>query len=195
MSCLACAASDAHAHVISSHEALSAEYLYFHAVQNMPGADPSQGTSLPAISKALFDHGQPCESAWPYLTDQPAPADWHPPSGIEELHFARLDTRQTTPEDIARLIGTAGPVLLGLIITDAFYRCDPQGRIPNVARDTPRAAHAVLAIGCGGSDGRHILVRNSWGASWGDQGHGWLPPAYISRQLAEAAVVISKGNN
>jgi hypothetical protein len=195
MSCLACAASDAHAHVISSGESLSAEYLFYHAVRNMPGADPSRGTSMPAVSKALFDHGQPRESAWPYLTDQPAPADWYPPAGKDELYFARLDIRQTTAEVIAGLIGTSGPVLLGLIITDAFYRCDPQGRIPNLVRDTPRAAHAVLAIGRGGSDGRHILVRNSWGASWGDQGHGWLSPTYISRQLAEASIVISKGNN
>ncbi|RAN41771.1 hypothetical protein HY26_08305 [Hyphomonas sp. GM-8P] len=192
MSCLACAASDAHAHVISSAEALSAEYLFYHAVQNMPEADPSRGTSLTAISKALFDNGQPPESAWPYLTDQPAPADWHPPSCKNELHFARLDTTKTSPKDIATLIRTAGPVLLGLVVTDAFYMCDHQGNIPDLAPDPPRAAHAVLAVGYGGSDGQHILIRNSWGSSWGDQGHGWLPPSYLSRQLAEAAIVISK---
>ncbi|MGB3624695.1 MAG: hypothetical protein WA989_02640, partial [Henriciella sp.] len=45
MSCLACAATDAHAHMAASAEPFSAEYLFYHAVQNMPGADPSRGTN------------------------------------------------------------------------------------------------------------------------------------------------------
>ncbi|MGB3625108.1 MAG: hypothetical protein WA989_04750 [Henriciella sp.] len=53
----------------------------------------------------------------------------------------------------------------------------------------------MLAVGRGGPEGRHILIRNSWGPGWGDNGHAWLPPDYLVKQLAEAATVMSKGNN
>ncbi|WP_082993210.1 C1 family peptidase [Mycobacterium sp. 1245111.1] len=39
--------------------------------------------------------------------------------------------------------------------------------------------HAVLAVGY--SDAKsHVIVRNSWGASWGDQGYFYMPYQYLT---------------
>jgi len=55
--------------------------------------------------------------------------------------------------------------------------------------------HAVLAVGYDNAikiknaeDGREtkgaLLIKNSWGTSWGDRGYGWLPYEYVLNGLA-----------
>ncbi|QDV25284.1 Papain family cysteine protease [Aureliella helgolandensis] len=54
--------------------------------------------------------------------------------------------------------------------------------------DSIRGGQAVLAVGYDDekdtSPKGAILIRNSWGETWGDAGYGWLPYAYIERQFA-----------
>lgn len=54
--------------------------------------------------------------------------------------------------------------------------------------DSIRGGQAVLAVGY--DDKKYtspkgaILIRNSWGETWGDAGYGWLPYAYVDQNLA-----------
>jgi C1A family cysteine protease len=91
---------------------------------------------------------------------------------------------------VAALNGGA-PVVLGLVITEAFYRPDAAGRVPDRPPDTGRGGHAVLAVGHGvdGTGSPELLIRNSWGEAWGIGGYAWLPRAYVDRQLHETAVL------
>ncbi|MGE0374972.1 MAG: C1 family peptidase, partial [Planctomycetaceae bacterium] len=54
--------------------------------------------------------------------------------------------------------------------------------------DAISGGQAVLAVGYDdrrlGSTRGALLIRNSWGAGWGDAGHAWLPYAFVEHQLA-----------
>jgi C1A family cysteine protease len=45
--------------------------------------------------------------------------------------------------------------------------------------------HAVLAVGYSDVK-RHVIVRNSWGASWGDHGYFYMPYQYLTGSKASA---------
>jgi C1A family cysteine protease len=43
-----------------------------------------------------------------------------------------------------------------------------------------RRLHAVAVVGTATINGDvAFLARNSWGVSWGDEGHAWLPLTYV----------------
>jgi hypothetical protein len=189
--CLAFAATAAHELHVSAPEFLCVEYLFYQAVQRT-GANPRAGASMPAMSDALRDQGQPTETAWPYLAAQPTPGAWTVPTLTSPVYKATTDL---SPRDFDAIVATLDgdrPVVLGLVITASFLRCTPDGRLPPLNPDPARSGHAVLAVGHGRdpSGNRHILIRNSWGAAWGAGGHAWLSRPYVVRQLRDTAVII-----
>lgn len=188
-SCLAFAASSAHEAHAAAEDHLCVEFLFYHAVSRMPGQDPSRGTSLPAAAAALREDGQPAEAAWPYSTAWVTP--WVMPSITAHLHKADLQITDLDFDGVAGKLDKSAPVVLGLVITDAFYRPDALGVVPVRSPDVERGGHAVLAVGYGHDalGNAALLVRNSWGNAWGDAGHAWLMREYVERQLHATAVL------
>jgi len=168
---------------------LSVEYLFYHAVARTAGANPSGGTTMMAAAAALAEEGQPVETAWPYNPVQTTP--WIPPAIATTLHKTTMVPGKLAFEEIVTALDEGRPVVLGLILTDAFYRPNASGQIPDQNPDTERGGHAVLGVGHGvRADGSPmLLIRNSWGAGWGISGHAWLSSTYIKRQLHETAVL------
>ncbi|MEP0315140.1 MAG: C1 family peptidase [Hyphomonas sp.] len=190
MSCLSCATSAAHGLSAVTTEDLSVEYLFYHSVQNMPGSNPDQGTTFKATASALLVEGQPAEHIWPYADAQAYGADWTPPAHSSPIYKASLESESVNYDRIVDHLLQNRVVVMGLIITDAFYRCDKNGRLPGVNPDAERAGHAVLGVGhASDADDQFILIRNSWGESWGMSGHAWLSKTYLEHHLYEAGTV------
>ncbi len=188
-SCLAFASSTAHEHQAGTGEHLSVEYLFYHAVARTPGANPSAGVTMAAAAAALAAEGQPVETAWPYTPDQAKP--WVPPKISTGFYKTAMAPGKLSFDEIVATLDQGRPIVLGLVITDAFWRPDASGRIPDVSPDAERAGHAVIAVGHGinGHGKPTLLIRNSWGVGWSLAGYAWLSRTYVERQLHETAML------
>ena len=78
----------------------------------------------------------------------------------------------------------------------SFEDTDKPGGIPYPCKgESAQWGHAVVAIGyednrkirntkCDKETKGALLIRNSWGETWGEKGYGWLPYEYVLMRLA-----------
>ena len=190
--CLAFAASDAHAALRSGWSPLSCEYAFFQA-QKHASRSPSTGALLPSMLEALRTSGQPEEVGWPYLPATPSAKElWQPPSDISELFRRKSRLSTSKVDDIIAELDQGRPVIVLLMLSSSFFQPSGKGIVDEVPGELPepRRRHAVVALGHGTIDGqRAVLIRNSWGASWGEDGNGWLTEQFLNPRIFATAVL------
>src|SRR5215469_14151426 len=165
--CMAFAASDAHAGLRAGWEPLSAEWAYYHAVRR-DGAKPDNGATLTSMLKVLEVDGQPHETGWPYIAEPIRDlAGWKRPPGVSLLFRRDGNIITATLDEIIGRLGAGVPVLMTMQLSDSFYLPDKDGIIDSAEKPDPKRKHAVVAVGHGVRDSdRMILIRNSWGPDW-----------------------------
>ena len=195
--CLAFAASDTHAALRAGWKPLSCEYAFYHA-QRRGGRGPTIGARLPDVLDALRDDGQPREENWPYLNVPPAdPQKWRPPAEVGDVYRRLGAARPHSFDEIIRSLAGGAPILVLMYLSMSFYIGGVDGVIVPAGGEDPDYAlrHAVIAVGHGEIGGeRAILVRNSWGTAWGDQGYAWLRESYLAPLLMRLASLAEELN-
>ena len=190
--CLAFAASDAHAALRQGWSPLSCEFAFYHA-QRRAGRTPDSGATLSSMLATLQREGQPEEPGWPYLAATPEDvALWLPPTKVGRRYGRAGAPHDHTVDAVVAELDVLRPVILLLILSRSFYMPTPEGVIQPAVGEAPEPArrHAVIAVGHGTIQGeRAILVRNSWGPGWGVGGHGWLTEGFIAQRLFATALL------
>jgi C1A family cysteine protease len=157
-------------------------------------------TTMGAI--ALF--GVPPEEYWPYDIEN---FDEEPPAfcyafaqNYRAIQYYRLDPAGVSrPELLAQIklnLHSGLPLMFGFTVYNSIEQSwEMDGKIPFPSRtDKTTGGHAVMAVGYddeleiqhNGSEKTTgaILIRNSWGPTWGEEGYGWLPYDFVLSGIA-----------
>lgn len=189
--CMAFAASDAHAFVHSRPAAeLSVEFAHYSACRRMPQFLPHVGTTGAAMLEAMAVDGQPPEAEWPYLGALPPDlSDYKPPRKLLGLVWHRGEPLNALQEADTAIRGY-WPVILGLSLSISFYKLAASTVLRGDSDLSSIGRHAVLAVGMfsEGKGDNGYIIRNSWGKKWADSGYGFISRDYIEPRVLFAGV-------
>ena len=181
--CLAFAVAAVHEHARGNPlVTLSVETLYW-AAKQLDGDSHLPGTTLEAADMALQRWGQPPEALWPY---DPARADhdesYSPPAGvIDSPHrrFAAIASVPTDPWIVEGLLEEGTATAIGFPTWPGIRRLRGAHLAIPQRSELEADHHVMVAVGYR-SDTNEVLLRNSWGLSWGDGGHAWIAASFIA---------------
>ena len=186
---------------------LDASRLFLYKVtRNLLGWTGDTGAYLRSTMGAMALFGVPPERYWLYKTAnfevEPTAFLYALAQSFQAVNYYRLDPVGTTPANLLAQIKTNLaanlPSMFGFTVYDSISQANGlgKGKIPfPCPNDKVAGGHAIMAVGyddslviknanCGTSTTGALLIRNSWGTSWGDGGYGWLPYDYVLRGLA-----------
>jgi C1A family cysteine protease len=94
--------------------------------------------------------------------------------------------------EVKKAISIHLPVIVGFSVYESFEKIGKDGIMP-IPEEGEKllGGHAVLIVGYD-DDKEHLIVRNSWGDKWGDNGYFYMPYDFFSNiNCADAWVITS----
>jgi hypothetical protein len=188
--CLVFAGSDLNA-AAKGVAHLSAEFLCHYAAKLSGDWQPGRGFQMDHVLGAVCAPGQPLETLYPYQQDS-HDTPLTEPTGEFELYASPSARRQdmAAAEVVKHLTG-GKPVGLVIQVCQALM-APKDGVIDFDPFVLPDQYHAVVGVGVGirsDTGEGHVLLRNSWGTSWGLAGHAWMPMALLDILLVEGFLI------
>ncbi len=191
-------------HSANKYIDVSRLFLY-KATRNLMHKKGDTGAFLRTTMGALVLFGVPPEEYWPYKIDD---FDKEPPAfcyafaqNYQTIQYYRLDPPGIDKNELLKAIkshlAAELPAMFGFTVFNSIRQAEKNGCIPYpTAGEKMLGGHAVMAVGYDdnieiqNSNGQAektvgaLLIRNSWGTAWGQEGYGYLPYEYVRKGMA-----------
>lgn len=147
------------------------EWLYSEC-KKADGSPHIEGTYIRAALKIMQDYG--------YI----AKAERYK---LKEDTYFKIDryVRLTSVQQMKEAMYHVGPVIFGITVDRGIYNPNRAGVIPEPDVSTALGGHCMVAVGwdnskrCDKSRGA-FLVKQSWGAEYGNKGYIWIPYTHFT---------------
>lgn len=167
---------------------LSRLFLYWHEREIEGTVDVDSGASLRDGMKVLSTIGVSPESDYPYVvsnfTDKPTSQAEADAAAYKISAYHRVISLNQLKASIA----DGYPVVMGIEVYESFESQEVAVTgvipLPDPSKEQLLGGHAVLAVGYDDTQSQ-VIVRNSWGASWGDKGYCYMPYAYFNNYVSD----------
>jgi C1A family cysteine protease len=180
-------------------------FLY-KVTRNLMQVKGDTGAWLREVMAALALCGVPDEKYWPYkvadFDKEPDPFVYSIADNYEAVKYFSHDPQGAKipfPDVLAsvkKYLEAGIPSMFGFWGFPSYQDSDVIGGIPYPGEgEKAKWGHAIVAVGyddtkkiknlkSGNVTTGALLIRNSWGAAWGDKGYGWLPYDYVLYNVA-----------
>lgn len=176
----------------------SRRFLY-KVTRKLYGLTGDTGAFIRGTIRALRIFGACPEKYWPYeishFDEEPSSfcyAFAQAYQAIKYFRLAKADPKNLLDE-LKLYLSNGLPFAFGFTVYDSIYdeKVEKTGDIPFPAKgDRVASGHAIMAVGYNDKK-KALLIRNSWGTSWGDKGYGTLPYDYILKGVSDDFWVIT----
>jgi len=172
-------------------------YIYVRSRQlegTFPG-NPIIGTWISTSMRVGKGWGVVEESLWPY----DGAANHWPPCEPPEVDLQAKRNRVlayqriSTVDECRTVLATKNFIIAAFNIDDSWFKAK-KGLISIPNNQNIIGAHTVSLVGYKDRKQMFTFV-NSWGMSWGDGGHGYLPYNYFSNRFLEGWSIIALDEN
>jgi C1A family cysteine protease len=186
------------------HVEASRLFIY-KTTRNLMRVRGDTGAYIRTTMQALRMFGAPPENYCPYVIslfdNEPSAFLYSMAQSYQATSYYRLDAAGTTGSQLLQQVKTSLSNNLPLMFGCTLFSSYTQSTRNGGAFPLPRSnewmvgGHALAAVGyddtkvirntsIGGAETTGaILVRNSWGSTWGSAGYGWLPYSYVENNL------------
>lgn len=162
---------------ISSYS-LSPEYAYLATARQSSNWLPNQGLDV-RVAISATSAGLPEDHQFPYQQHEPAYPLPSLPTGLP-LYGPQMKLMPLDLSMVKDWLSQGQPVGMLISLTKSFML--PIDGMVSFETDVYPGLHAVVIVGYGDDQAgdEHYLICNSWGSSWGINGHAWVPDSYLN---------------
>lgn len=170
---------------------ISRLHLYWNARSYTHDTDKDEGTYIRNAIDSLRTLGVCRESTWPYdvskvFAQPPLSAYKESLDNKIEAYYRIVGMNQSRVDGVEAAIRANHPVTIATAVDNAFIGYRGGGKVWSPPTSWA-GFHAMIVVGVrlSKTGRREFLLRNSWGAGWGDNGYCWVDEDYVGWNQSE----------